>query len=1026
MRMLRWLTPLLVGALLLGSCNGPQAVVPEDGAALAAAPAGGWDLTVPEAEVNGALWLSGEAFKVGTGVINPFLSIQKKNVQEGFDTDGAFRYDQTRPNFTDALPLNVVSQIEIDGVWYRELILDANEANADPDAQFSIDEFELWLCATPDAATYEWYDDFATNTDDCRKVYDFRDEMLTGDPKVGYASDANTQGSGSDLDYHILIPEDYFGATGCYYNPAADCGVYLILWTKMGGVGGDWVVGSTFEEFSTLVREVPTGFKGGVKYHDLNGNGERDDGEPGLEGWTIELWQNGAKIAETTTDADGAYLFADLLPGDYTAKEVCPEGWIQSEPAPTGGCGSGVYDFAVFPGQLEHPGNDFGNYLPASKSGAKFNDLNANGVWDAGEPGLEGWTIVIEGSSGFSDSTTTGPDGAYAFAGLRPGNYLVREVQQAGWTQSYPAPDPDDGNQFWFFSLESGENHTGNDFGNYESVSVTACKVEDVDSDPATTADRLPVAGWIVKLSQDGVVVDAQPTGTDGCYTWDGLIPGPSYDVEEDVPDDWYAWTPTSFDFGPSVSGGEYAYTFINSERVEVTACKVEDMDGDPATTADQVRQPGWQVVLTKNGEVIDSSSTTHNGCHTWRDLEPLAPPNAYDVHEVVPEGWFALTPIDVVCDPIPSGGTCRVEFVNSQYASKSGHKWHDLNANGFWDAGEPGLPGWTIELWQGTDVLATTTTDADGAYAFSRLPPGSYTVREACPPDWYQSYPTPTDGCGSGVHDVTLQSGDADIDNDFGNYQLATKSGHKWNDLNGNGVWDPGEPGLSGWQIVLTWGDGNFSWVSTDASGAYAFDFLVPGVPYQVFEAEPNTFDSEEPDPVGLWVQTFPASGPVFGFNGTYGYDVLLASGEVHTDNDFGNWMPPMNDETAWASNELDVPGTLPYNQDGTGDWATYVAYAGEAKTVTLYAGQTIDVGTVTFSAPDAGNVDVTITLTGGWSFFGDADNVMVQDYASPPSGNPSPGLFDRKAIASGTSHTITVPLNDYYGVHAVVVEAY
>jgi hypothetical protein len=175
---------------------------------------------------------------------------------------------------------------------------------------------------------------------------------------------------------------------------------------------------------------------------------------------------------------------------------------------------------------------------------------------------------------------------------------------------------------------------------------------------------------------------------------------------------------------------------------------------------------------------------------------------------------------------------------------------------------------------------------------------------------------------------------------------------------------------------------------------------------------------------PQSGWVQTFPTDGQVCSC-GLYGYAFTLLSGQHETDNDFGNWMPPMNDETAWASNELGVPGTLPYNPGGTGDWATYVAYASD-KTVTLYAGQTIDVGTVEFSAPTGGTVDITITLTGGWQFFGDGDNVMVQDYASPPSGNPSPGLFDWKEHASGTSHTITVPLNDYYGVHAVVVEAY
>ncbi len=166
-------------------------------------------------------------------------------------------------------------------------------------------------------------------------------------------------------------------------------------------------------------------------------------------------------------------------------------------------------------------------------------------------------------------------------------------------------------------------------------------------------------------------------------------------------------------------------------------------MDGDPATSDDQVRQLGWQVALTKIGEVIDSSSATHNGCTTWRDLGPLASPNAYDVHEVVPEGWYALTPTDVVCDPIPSGGSCRVTFVNSQYASKSGHEWNDLDGDAIWDAGEPGIAGWTVNLYDVTGLVATTTTDATGYYEFGGLLPGDYSVCEALEPDWVQTWPT-------------------------------------------------------------------------------------------------------------------------------------------------------------------------------------------------------------------------------------------------------------------------------------------
>jgi hypothetical protein len=122
---------------------------------------------------------------------------------------------------------------------------------------------------------------------------------------------------------------------------------------------------------------------------------------------------------------------------------------------------------------------------------------------------------------------------------------------------------------------------------------------------------------------------------------------------------------------------------------------------------------------------------------------------------------------------------------------------------------------------------------------------------------------------------------------------------------------------------------------------------------------------------------------------------------------------------ETAWAANG-DVPLQLRYTDQG--NWATYVEYA--AKTTTLFAGQTKNVGMVTFSAVSGGKVTITVNLTGGWEFEDVAENLKIQDYASAPSGNPSPGGFDHKKTCdvSGTTCSIEVPANNFYGVHVNV----
>lgn len=69
-----------------------------------------------------------------------------------------------------------------------------------------------------------------------------------------------------------------------------------------------------------------TGSISGMKYNDLNRNGKKDLGEPGLAGWTIRLRQGNA-VVTTVTDANGSYGFTNLTPGTYRIREVHQNGW---------------------------------------------------------------------------------------------------------------------------------------------------------------------------------------------------------------------------------------------------------------------------------------------------------------------------------------------------------------------------------------------------------------------------------------------------------------------------------------------------------------------------------------------------------------------------------------------------------------------------------------------------------------------------------------------------------------------------
>ncbi len=71
----------------------------------------------------------------------------------------------------------------------------------------------------------------------------------------------------------------------------------------------------------------------------------------------------------------------------------------------------------------------------------KFNDLDRDGIHDAGEPGIAGWMINIAVTGGQIVSTvTTGAQGSICTGVGAPASYTISEVLQAGWTQTFPAP----------------------------------------------------------------------------------------------------------------------------------------------------------------------------------------------------------------------------------------------------------------------------------------------------------------------------------------------------------------------------------------------------------------------------------------------------------------------------------------------------------------------------------------------------------------------------------------------------------
>jgi len=66
--------------------------------------------------------------------------------------------------------------------------------------------------------------------------------------------------------------------------------------------------------------------------------------------------------------------------------------------------------------------------------GFKFEDLNGDGVWDSGEPGVDGVTITVS-REGYTGKTTTNQYGIYFFE-LDPETYSVEETVPGGWANT--------------------------------------------------------------------------------------------------------------------------------------------------------------------------------------------------------------------------------------------------------------------------------------------------------------------------------------------------------------------------------------------------------------------------------------------------------------------------------------------------------------------------------------------------------------------------------------------------------------
>ena len=143
--------------------------------------------------------------------------------------------------------------------------------------------------------------------------------------------------------------------------------------------------------------------------------------------------------------------------------------------------------------------------------------------------------------------------------------------------------------------------------------------------------------------------------------------------------------------------------------------------------------------------------------------------------------------------------------------ASISGTIWYDANANGTNDGGDSPLAAVIVYVdlngdgvRQGSEPYATT--DTNGMYQILSIPAGSYTARvdtNSLPAGVGPTY----DLDGTNTPDAVsllISNGQVITGLDFGYVGNGSISGFIWNDVNGDGVYQSGEPRLAGVNVFI------------------------------------------------------------------------------------------------------------------------------------------------------------------------------------------------------------------------------